>query len=263
MLHRVVRFQQVETSEGEELARRFSCVCFREVSAAETDESDHYSSSSSPPRLLDTPVEELNLTGIFTQLIREARLHKIRQQDANNNAESPPGVQGNNNNNNNSRQRKRSVFTINRMLGSLMGRNSSMPPDLPSARAKGGASNLGSSMPNVAGSFRSVFKKRSVWMTQKNKKTNGTTHSSSTKMLLLCNSMSLVWLPDRFYTFDSTYIWRLWYHCVYVTCTNTTAVGRKEELEKKIFIWPDLLFWSYLFFYYYRLLYLLLQFHPP
>lgn len=130
-------------SEGKELARRFSCS-FSEVSAAEADVDSGGGGGGD------------GLSGIFTQLIRDARLFKIRQQDANNNAESTAGIGGNPN----SRQRKRSVFTINRMFGSLIGRNS-MPPELPSTR-KGGASQLASSMPNVAGSFRAVFKKRSV-----------------------------------------------------------------------------------------------------
>lgn len=127
---------QVNAAEGRELAKRFSCV-FCEVSAADPAES-----------------EPEDLADIFNQLIKEARSFKIRQQDANNNANN------NNGSSHNSRQRKRSVYIINRMLGSLMGRNS-MPPELPSSR-KGGTSQMASSMPNVAGSFRSVFKKRSV-----------------------------------------------------------------------------------------------------
>ena len=137
---------QVETSEGKELARRFSCS-FCEVSAAEADDVDSGGGGD-------------GLSSIFNQLIRDGRLFKIRQQDANNNAESGSGNGGGTNASSN-RQRKRSVFTINRMLGSLIGRNS-MPPDLPSARKGGAASQLASSMPNVAGSFRAVFKKRSV-----------------------------------------------------------------------------------------------------
>jgi len=146
------------------LAKRYGCTCFCEVSAAEVDcsedhlhENDHHHSRRS------SSSNELSLNGIFTQLIREARLHKIRLQDSNNNPDNnhqPSSGQQQNNNNN--RQRKRSVFTINRMFGSLMGRNSSMPPELPSARGGKAGSQLGSSMPNVAGSFRSVFKKRSV-----------------------------------------------------------------------------------------------------
>lgn len=127
---------QVNAAEGRELAKQFSCV-FCEVSAADPAES-----------------EPEDLADIFNQLIKEARSFKIRQQDANNNANN------NNGSSHNSRQRKRSVYIINRMLGSLMGRNS-MPPELPSSR-KGGTSQMASSMPNVAGSFRSVFKKRSV-----------------------------------------------------------------------------------------------------
>ncbi|EFX79833.1 hypothetical protein DAPPUDRAFT_319292 [Daphnia pulex] len=129
--------RQVEADEGRELAKQFSCV-FCEVSAADPAES-----------------EPEDLAGIFNQLIKEARSFKIRQQDTNNNAHN-----NNNGSSNNNRQRKRSVYIINRMLGSLMGRNS-MPPELPSSR-KGGTSQMASSMPNVAGSFRSVFKKRSV-----------------------------------------------------------------------------------------------------
>ncbi|KZS08644.1 Uncharacterized protein APZ42_027313 [Daphnia magna] len=128
--------RQVNAAEGRELAKQFSCV-FCEVSAADPAES-----------------EPEDLADIFNQLIKEARSFKIRQQDANNNANN------NNGSSHNSRQRKRSVYIINRMLGSLMGRNS-MPPELPSSR-KGGTSQMASSMPNVAGSFRSVFKKRSV-----------------------------------------------------------------------------------------------------
>ncbi|KAI9565573.1 hypothetical protein GHT06_009365 [Daphnia sinensis] len=129
--------RQVNAAEGRELAKQFSCV-FCEVSAADPAES-----------------EPEDLADIFNQLIKEARSFKIRQQDANNNANNNNGSS-----HNNSRQRKRSVYIINRMLGSLMGRNS-MPPELPSSR-KGGTSQMASSMPNVAGSFRSVFKKRSV-----------------------------------------------------------------------------------------------------
>ena len=95
----------METAEGRELASQYGCV-FREVSAAEADQS---------------PTEDL--AGIFNQLIREARTYKIHRQDANNNANSDGGGGGGNNG---SRQRKRSVFTINRMFGSLIGRNSSM-----------------------------------------------------------------------------------------------------------------------------------------
>jgi hypothetical protein len=95
----------VETAEGRELASQYGCV-FREVSAAEVvpDQS---------------PTEDLAC--IFNQLIREARTYKIQRQDANNNSDGGGGG-----GNNGSRQRKRSVFTINRMFGSLIGRNSSM-----------------------------------------------------------------------------------------------------------------------------------------
>lgn len=156
--------RQVETSEGKELAKRYGCTCFCEVSAAEMDcTEDHHEENVHHHSRRSSSSNELGLNGIFTQLIREARLHKIRLQDSNNNPDNnhQPSSQQNNNNNNN-RQRKRSVFTINRMFGSLMGRNSSMPPELPSARGGKAGSQLGSSMPNVAGSFRSVFKKRSV-----------------------------------------------------------------------------------------------------
>lgn len=130
----------MEADEGRALAQRYCCV-FYEVSAAEPDQNQ--------------PEE---LSGLFNQLIREARQLKLSQQESQNNNNS---LESNNNSNNGtSRQRKRSVFIIHRMFGSLMGRNS-MPPELPSTR-KGGASQFTSSMPNVAGSFRSVFKKRSV-----------------------------------------------------------------------------------------------------
>ena len=134
----------MEAAEGRELAREFGCA-FSEVSAAEANES-----------------EPEDLADIFNQLIREARLFRIRLQDANNNANnhSTSSYTSNSAQAANNRQRKRSVFIINRMFGSLIGRNS-MPPELPSSR-KSGVAQMASSMPNVAGSFRSVFKKRSV-----------------------------------------------------------------------------------------------------
>ena len=58
----------MEAAEGQELARRFSCV-FCEVSAAEPGE-----------------CEAEDLAGIFNQLIKEARGFKMRQQDPNNNS---------------------------------------------------------------------------------------------------------------------------------------------------------------------------------
>jgi hypothetical protein len=127
---------QVPTAEGRELARRYCCI-FCEVSAAEAE-------------------MEPDITCIFKQLIREARVFKVQP----NNCNSANSANNHNNNNNNNRQRKRSVFTINRMFGSLMGRNS-MPPEMPSKK-HGTVSNLAASMPDVAGSFKSVFKKRSV-----------------------------------------------------------------------------------------------------
>lgn len=132
----------MEADEGRQLAQRYCCV-FCEVSAAEPDQNQ--------------PEE---LSSLFNQLIKEARQFKLSQQESHNNNNNNSQESNNNSNGGTSRQRKRSVFIIHRMFGSLMGRNS-MPPELPSSR-KGGASQFTSSMPNVAGSFRSVFKKRSV-----------------------------------------------------------------------------------------------------
>lgn len=113
----------MSTGEGCELARRHCCSLFYEVSAAETEKT------------------EPDIGAIFTQLVRQARAYRLQQEPS---GGVPCGA---------GRQRKKSVFTINRVLGSLIGRNS-MPPELPSS--------MGASLPNVAGSFKSVFKKRSV-----------------------------------------------------------------------------------------------------
>ena len=129
----------MSTAEGCELARRHCCSRFYEVSAAEAEKT------------------EPDIGAIFTQLVRQARAYRLQQQQqpaaggggGGGGGGLPCGVAACAT----GRQRKKSVFTINRMLGSLIGRNS-MPPELPSS--------MGTSLPNVTGSFKSVFKKRSV-----------------------------------------------------------------------------------------------------
>ena len=118
-----------------ELARRHCCSLFYEVSAAETEKA------------------EPDISAIFTQLVRQARTYRLHQDGAGGGNGGSGGVPWGVSACGAGRQRKKSVFTINRMLGSLIGRNS-MPPELPSS--------MGTSLPNVAGSFKSVFKKRSV-----------------------------------------------------------------------------------------------------